>query len=84
MKKTNRRDFIKKSTAAVTAVGFTPYLLSSVQPARAESANDRLQIGGIGVGGMGRGDLSEFTALGDVVAVCDVDANHVLAAQNHG
>ena len=85
MKNTNRRDFLKRSTVAAAAAGFTPYLFSSAQPAHAQAASDRLQIGCIGVGDMGRGDASDFSNLGDVVAVCDVDSEYGIAnAQNNG
>ena len=79
MKKTNRRDFLKRSGAIAAAVGFTPYLFSSAQPAFAQAASDRLQVGCIGVGSMGRGDAHGFTNLGDVVAICDVDSEYGLA-----
>ena len=79
MQHTNRRDFLKRSTAVAAAAGFTPYLFSSAQPAYAQAAGDRLQIGCIGVGDMGRGDASDFSNLGDVVAVCDVDSEYGIA-----
>ncbi|MCL2117246.1 MAG: Gfo/Idh/MocA family oxidoreductase [Planctomycetaceae bacterium] len=83
MKHSNRRDFLKRSTVVATAAGFTPYLFSSAQPVYAQAASDRLQIGCIGVGDMGRGDARDFTNLGDIVAVCDVDSEYGIAnAQN--
>ena len=83
MKKTNRRDFLKRSTTVAAAASLTPYLFSSAQPAMAQAASDRLQIGCIGVGDMGRGDARDFTNLGDIVAVCDVDSEYGIAnAQN--
>ena len=78
MTRTSRRQFLQ--TAA--GVALTPYLFSSVQPAAAQSNNDRIQIGCIGFGGMGRADASQFTNLGDVVAVCDVDSVRLDAAAN--
>lgn len=45
------------------------------------SANDRFQIGCIGLGGMGTGDAHDHHRFGDIVAVCDVDANHLERAK---
>ncbi len=84
MRKTTRRDFLKQSALGAAAVGLTPYLLSSAQPVRAQTVGDRLRMGCIGVGSMGRGDAHGFNGLLDIVAVCDVDASHLAAAQNAG
>ncbi|MDR2438003.1 MAG: Gfo/Idh/MocA family oxidoreductase [Planctomycetaceae bacterium] len=80
---TSRRDFLKQSVLGAAGVGITPYFLSSVQPVQAQSPSDRLRMGCIGVGSMGRGDASGFNGLVDIVAVCDVDAKHLEEAQNH-
>src|SRR5262245_57254234 len=63
----SRRQFLRAS--AIAAAG--PLLLS--RPMRAE-ANDRIQLGCIGVGTMGRGHLGSFLGRNEVqvVAVCDV------------
>lgn len=79
MKTTNRRGFLKQTSALTAGAAITPYLVSSAQPVRAEEANDRLQIGFVGLGGMGRGDARDFSNLGDVVALCDVDSEYGLA-----
>ncbi len=62
----SRRDFLKASALAAG-----PLLLSSTSRA---DANDRIQLGFIGVGTMGRGHLSNFLGRPEVqvVAVCDV------------
>jgi predicted dehydrogenase len=44
------------------------------------SPNDRPGIALIGCGGMGTGDAQNATRFGNIVAVCDVDQNHVEAA----
>lgn len=67
----SRRDFLGTATAA--AFAFT------VLPQRAFGANDRLRIGGIGVGGKGSGDIDQAGTLGDVVALCDCDDNSLQA-----
>jgi len=68
----SRRRFVQ-SLAAMGMAG--PALLGSLSRARA-AANDRVQLGMIGVGMMGRSHLSKFLGFGDVqiVAVCDVVA----------
>ena len=67
-----RRDFLKTATAAAAA----PYVITSSALGDADKppASDRIVMGGIGIGNMGRGDLGAFLGRGDVqyVAVCDV------------
>jgi len=81
--KTNRRQFfgqfLKNSSAAVAGAALTPYLLSSAQPIRAQAPSDRLRVGCVGVGGMGRGNANDFSRLADVVAICDVDSEYGIA-----
>ncbi len=79
MTKTNRREFLKNTSALAAGAVLTPYILSSARPLRAQSANDRLQIGCVGVGSMGQGDAAHFSYLGDVVVVCDVDSEYGIA-----
>jgi predicted dehydrogenase len=68
----SRRRFLK-TAAAATAVG--PTIITALPKARA-AANDRLTIGVIGVGTMGRGHVGRFLGYGDVqiIAVSDVVA----------
>ena len=68
----NRRDLFKNAAlAGAAAVPFGSGAL--LQPARA-AANDRIGIGVIGCGGMGRMDLTDFQkqSEAEIVAVCDV------------
>jgi len=81
MSKSTRRDFLKQSAIAVATAGSIPYFLSSQQPVLAQQASDRLRMGCIGVGDMGRGDARDFNGLVDIVAVCDVDSLHMDMAQ---
>ena len=68
----SRRRFVQ-GLAAAGAIG--PTILSSLPKARA-AANERLTLGMIGVGTMGRGHVGRFLGYGDVqiVAVADVVA----------
>ncbi len=67
-----RRRFVQ-TLAAAGAAG--PALLGSLKQTRA-AANERLTLGMIGVGTMGRSHLDRFLGYGDaqIVAVCDVVA----------
>ncbi len=69
MRGMNRRGFIKR-----TAVGAATPAVSSFAQTKAAGPNDRIGIGVIGCGGMGRMDLIDFQKNREVeiVAVCDV------------
>src|SRR4029079_970398 len=71
-KKSTRRSFLKTTTAAFGV----PFIITSSALGNAErpAASDRIVMGGIGIGNMGRGDQGAFLGRGDVqyVVVCDV------------
>ncbi len=82
----DRRTFFKR--AGLTAAGMVgfPYFVSSAALGKAGgvSPSNRLQMGLIGCGSMGRGDLKSFLNLGPeirVMSVCDVDARHARQAK---
>ncbi len=80
----NRRQFLRRTTAAAGAVAF-PYII----PASALGADghvapsNRIVMGCLGMGGQGTGDMRGFLGFKEVqvVAVCDVDRNHRKAAR---
>ena len=79
--KVNRRTFVTASVsgAAVTATG--------AKSRQRSGPNDRIRVGCIGVGGMGRLNQRDFQRMPevDVVAVCDVwDHNRDRAVENTG
>lgn len=79
----SRRNFVKTAAASagVAATGFIPYF-PVLQPAFANRMkNDRPRIGCIGLGSMGTGDARDHNRFGDIVAVCDVDAQHLEKAK---
>jgi len=80
MTRPTRRDFLKQSAVATSAI--VPYFLSSEQPVLAQSPSDRLRMGNIGLNGMGRADAHGFNGLVDIVALCDVDSQHLEFAKN--
>ena len=67
--KTNRREFLER-TAALSSFTIVPRPVLGGPGYRAPS--DRLNIAGIGVGGMGAGDLRDMETE-NIVALCDVD-----------
>jgi predicted dehydrogenase len=62
----NRRQFIKTSAGIAATIG-----LPTIVPARVFGANEKLNIGVIGVGGRGASDLAAVAGE-NIVALCDV------------
>jgi len=80
----NRREFLETSGKAALGVGLGVAAADSLAtPTYAQGtkvpANDRISLGCIGMGGMGMGNMRGFMGHPDVevVAVCDVDSNHL-------
>ena len=80
-KKQNRREFIKKSAGAVASLAVFPYLVPSKVLGRngTISPSDKIRIGCIGLGWQGPGNMDNFLSEQDalIVAVCDIDKNHL-------
>lgn len=83
-KRISRRDFLRQSAAGAAAVGLTPLL-----PPQVWGANDRINLGVIGVGGRGTDLLRDLVerskdpqAKVKVVAVCDIYEPRKRNAQN--
>ncbi|MEY4565429.1 MAG: Inositol 2-dehydrogenase [Planctomycetota bacterium] len=78
----SRRRFLAQSMGVAAGVAATSAMASTAYAySRILGANDRLDIGAIGVGGRGAGDLDAVSSE-NIVAVCDVDTNTVGAAGN--
>ncbi len=74
MSNSSRRDFLQST--ALAGVGF--WLAGGVSRAeKKEGPNERLRIACIGVGGKGSGDTDQAGKVGDIVALCDIDDNHL-------
>ena len=71
MSQTSRRGFIK----ATSAVGAGYFVAAGSKRVFSNSANEKLNVACIGVGGKGSSDSSNAAAFGNVVAICDVDYN---------
>jgi predicted dehydrogenase len=76
MSSLQRREFMG-SSAALAAGLAVPVAAAGPQPKRA--AGDKLRVGLVGCGGMGRADLHDFMRLPEVeiTALCDVDTHHI-------
>ena len=70
---TSRRSFLRHTTAAVAAVTVVPR--SVLGGPGTKSPSEKLNIAGIGVGGMGRGNLQRCVEKDgeNIVALCNVD-----------
>lgn len=80
-KRLNRRKFLKSAASTLAA----PYVITSTALGAdgRPPASERITMGFIGVGGMGGGNLRSFIGFREVqgLAVCDVDTNRRVAAQ---
>jgi len=79
MTRISRRQFLQRGAAAPLVL---PWFVSSLRAGT--PASERLTMGAIGLGGQGRHNLKSFLTFEDVrvLAVCDVDANHLQTAKN--
>jgi len=79
MTQPNRRQFLKKSTAALAAGGMVPYIFTARRSDAAlfQSANDRPVLGCIGTGDRWQAVGPSALQFADCAAVCDVDKNHL-------
>ncbi len=74
----NKRDFLKKSSLGVVGLTLAPSLIF-----KKINTHNRLRTAHVGVGNMGFEDLKAIAShpLVDVVALCDIDANYLVAAK---
>jgi len=77
----SRRDFVRATATAGVVGAAAPYFVPAAALGREGStvASERIQLGLIGCGGMGRGNLGNCAAHGDVVvtALCDVQKSRL-------
>ena len=76
MSSLHRREFL--GTSAALAAGLAvPVAAAGPQPKSV--AGDKLRVGLVGCGGMGRADLHDFMRLPEVeiTALCDVDTHYI-------
>ena len=78
----NRREFVRTSAGMIASAAAMPYFFTSQAAfaAKTTSKNDRIKVGLIGAGGMGKGNMNSAKDWCDVVAICDVDFDRVASA----
>jgi predicted dehydrogenase len=75
-RRTSRRQFLRNTTLA--GVGFwVAGGVSLGEEKKPRSPLERLRVAGVGVGGKGSSDIDHAGDLCDVVALCDIDDNHL-------
>ena len=79
-----RREFLQRCGRLAAMTGLPLWFVERQQLEAAQATNpvtpsDRPGIGIIGCGGMGKGDATNASAFGDILAVCDVDESHAAA-----
>jgi predicted dehydrogenase len=83
----SRRSFLKAAGAVTAASSLPSWLIEECDAQqkrrRTESLppSEKVNLALIGCGGQGRGDARNARRYGRIVAVCDVDAGHLAAAQ---
>ena len=70
-KKVNRRHFLKSTGAGIAMFSIVPSYVLGTNGQTPPSG--KLNIAGVGVGGMGEGDLQAVAKSENIVALCDVD-----------
>ena len=76
MKNRPRREFLELAGAGIASALAGPYVLNA--EVLAAPPSDRINMGHIGVGGMGSGHLGRFcrNSREPTIAICDVDKGH--------
>jgi len=81
-----RRKFLRRSACAAGTLAAGPYIIpaSALGAGDRPAASERIVMGGIGIGNMGRGDMGAFLGRKNVqyVAVCDVKKGAREGAKN--
>jgi len=72
-RRTNRRTFLQETSLA--GLGF--WVAGGISLADSKSANEKLNIACIGVGGKGSSDVDGAATQGNIVALCDIDDKHL-------
>jgi len=82
----NRRQFLRSAARLAVSAAALPVVVPASALGRADMspANNRINVGCIGTGGQGRGDMGNFLNQKDaqVVAVCDVKGDQLEQARN--
>ena len=85
VKRIDRRKFLKGAVGVGAGLGlFHVVPASALGRDKRPAPSNRIVMGCIGLGGQGSGNMGAFLGQPDtqVVAVCDVDKNHLAGAKN--
>ena len=79
-----RRAFLERCGRLAAMTGLPLWFIErqeaeAAQTTKLPTPNDRPGIAIVGCGGMGKGDATNASAFGDILAVCDVDEGHAAA-----
>lgn len=69
-----RRDFLKRAAVATAAFQVVPGHVLGLNGQTPPSA--KLNVAGIGVGGMGSNNIKACAEVANIVALCDIDVNY--------
>jgi hypothetical protein len=72
MSNISRRSFLQKSTAAAAALTIVPNTILGKSHGYT-APTDKLNIAGVGIGGMGNTNLRNMATTENIVALCDID-----------
>ncbi len=72
MSNISRRSFLQRGTAAAAAFTIAPNVVLGKSHGHI-APSDKLNIAGVGIGGMGNGNLKNMETTENIVALCDVD-----------
>lgn len=72
MSNISRRSFLQKGTAAAAALTIVPNTILGKSHGYT-APTDKLNIAGIGIGGMGNSNLTNVATTENIIALCDVD-----------
>src|SRR4030065_1660800 len=86
LKKTSRRDFVRRSATVAAGVFVIPEIIpsSALGMGGKTAPSNRVVMGAIGTGSQGMANMRDFLRLKDAVqfvAVCDVDSKHLARAK---
>ena len=72
MSNISRRSFLQKGTAAAAALTIVPSAVLGKTHGHI-APTDKLNIAGVGIGGMGNANLKNMETTENIVALCDID-----------
>ena len=72
MSNITRRSFLQKGTAAAAALTIVPSAVLGKTHGHI-APTDKLNIAGVGIGGMGNANLKNMETTENIVALCDID-----------